>query len=1006
MVRVSQMRGAQAGGGVVQIESEGIPRQVIGKCLNPKRADLAARLTGLLSGAASGHAAFEGTFMVQGHVRYATAGASTESEAHPFHFIEPRERGARRVARVGFAGLPQTQRPVETALSHNGDMDALVFRGVRLPYPVLSGFLERVLATKNRWQGDSPTLAGSIELFLTQGMWLESLRLAHQLVAAPPPPEVSLASLPAPGKTRARALSRAFARHPAPDPDVLAFWAEVAEEAWSAARGAQLAEGGLVREHASAELLARLRQHAFPELPTECLASFARATVDAFLDNDLYHAVRALEPLIEGTFGCVVTSSLEPGRCVAFARGQPLSIGFDDEHSSVAVVSERAALKVQTELGAPAFGERLDLDLCDGEVAQIEVVAGRPATLVVYNVAARRELTRAELGLYGRIVALVDNPYVTPAPAEARDRAARDIEDIVPVLQSVRRTFERAGSNNAETARAFADALFLRRHPRLLVVGITNDLWLAEQFARNVRTLFPEIQAEAKSSNSVLKEVDQQPLDENSVVLVVSQSGQDFPTLGSLLLLKHRLAAHSNDSIFVLSSELDTLMGQFAGQSYAKDAPFCGRIFSNQSGFRPSEAATLSVNATQLTFVEILLFLANHALNTRHFPRPPHGCELARHELDVLRRRRDATVDRHAPAVTSKQTAAQTSAIAQQLRTQARRWTRHVLEGVVAFLAAIVVLELNLQFRAGLEPARALSLLPKLGTEHWLARSLHVVGTQANVLFYAFLVPLIVWILRSLQSRRAMHRQGVRELLIGDTRYVHSIVWFLARKLFSLSYGFASIKPYSADCQDDLVLTHEPVRGTLGLFGIPDGRRRHLGVRAAAATMTAKQFGNSRSLGGSGAEVVTIGHGPAERVEGCEAHLALPSGLPESSSAKLDLLVEDMFDSWDRLLAMQMFVSALAEGVASFGPFRYDRSRTKDQVFAPTTAAPVSAAAVFALFARKLSPFTPRLVSGPAGTVRMRPTASEAWWRTGTTLIGMPAPERQPATSGEDRRVA
>lgn len=275
----------------------------------------------------------------------------------------------------------------------------------------------------------------------------------------------------------------------------------------------------------------------------------------------------------------------------------------------------------------------------------------------------------------------------------------------------------------------------------------------------------------------------------------------------------------------------------------------------------------------------------------------------------------------------------------------------------------------------------------------------------SNVVYYAFLAPLLVWIVRGLQRRPALHRQGIRELLIGDTGYVHQIAWLLARRLFSLSYGFATIKPYSADSQDHFVLTHEPVRGTLALIGIPDGRRRHLSVRANAARMTAKQFGNSRSLGGAGAEVITIGHGATAVLEGCESHVSLPSGPPESSSRKLDLLVEDMFDSWERLLAMQILLNGLSARIAALGPLGYDRSRTKDQVFAPTTAAPVSAAMVFEL--ARQSPLRTRPLPKPIAVAPPPTAATPAEdFATVGTLVGFAPPHEPPALRPYIDRVA
>jgi hypothetical protein len=203
-----------------------------------------------------------------------------------------------------------------------------------------------------------------------------------------------------------------------------------------------------------------------------------------------------------------------------------------------------------------------------------------------------------------------------------------------------------------------------------------------------------------------------------------------------------------------------------------------------------------------------------------------------------------------------------------------------------------------------------------------------------------------------LQRRPAFHRQGTRELLIGDVPYVHQIVWLLARRLFGLSYGFASIKPYSANCQDELIMTHEPLRGTLALIGLPDSRRQHLRGRGAAAFMTARQFNNSRSFAGAGAEIVTIGHSPPASGGDLGAHIALPSAEPQISTERVDLLTEQLFDSWERLIGMQVFLDRVAREVSRFAPVTYDRSRTKDQVFAPTTAAPVSAASIYQLLSR------------------------------------------------------
>ncbi len=146
MLRVSQMRGAQSGGGAVQIGQGGQARQVVRKCVNTKRGDLSTRLIRLLRRDASSRAAFGSTFIAQTHVRYATAGLTSRHEAHPFRFVDLAQRGPRRVWSFVDGEPVLSQRPVETALTHNGDMDGLRFRGTPIAYAELGLFLEKVLA--------------------------------------------------------------------------------------------------------------------------------------------------------------------------------------------------------------------------------------------------------------------------------------------------------------------------------------------------------------------------------------------------------------------------------------------------------------------------------------------------------------------------------------------------------------------------------------------------------------------------------------------------------------------------------------------------------------------------------------------------------------------------------------------------------------------------------------------------------------------------------------------
>jgi hypothetical protein len=944
MLRISQMRGAQSGGGAVQIEKQGVARNLIRKCVNTKRGDLARLLTRELLGRARFQRAHESNFIVQTHVRYATAGITKREEAHPFRYVDVQTRGLRRVFQWSNGKLTFATRPIETVLTHNGDMDGLKFRGVHIDFNGLGVFLEHVLGVKNRWVGDSPLLAGAIELYLTRGLWLESLRLAFHTVAAPPP------ALEIPSELRGAELQRELARQLATQPTVskatLHEWEMVAErllleQCESGTVPVEPVEVRRFREELAERLAAHFSAQPSPLLPAERLQAFARAAVAAFFDNDLYIALRKLEPGLDGTFGCVVTSTLEPGTVVALSRGQPLSLGFRRESGLVCVVSERSAMKVVGADGKPSFDERLDLDLCRGEIARVEVDQDKRINLTLYGISDGGEYDARDLVRNGRLVPLIDNRYVTPLPSEGKDRLTEDAQAMPEVLRAARAHWQDPQSFNAQTATAFAEALFRRRHPRLLLLGITNDLWLAEQFADNLKVLLPGIEVVARSSNEILLEEPRPVVDDDTVVLAVSQTGQDFPTLGAMLLLQASRPG-SNESFFALTGEVDTLMGQAVGQSYAREASFSRRVLSSLSGFRPSEAAILTVNAMHFALNELLLVVARGALEPT-MPSGPLRAAINQGELESLLARRDTALEQSIPQIVAQKAA---DPAREQI---AKRWTFHVLEGIIAFGLMVLILELNLRLGLRILPSRLLDLLPDASAERW--GLLRIALGQADVAFYAFLVPLFVWAQRLLHGRPLLHRQGPRELLIGDTRYVHRIVWLFARKLFSLSYGFASLKPYSANAQDELIMTHEPIRGSLVLLGMPDARQPHLSTKASAALMSAKQFNNSRSLAGSGAEIVTIGHGPAPGGSP-GSHLQLPSPAITPSSRALTLLCEGMFDSWERMLGMQMFLDQVALRVSRWAPLHYDRSRTKDQVFAPTTAAPVSAAAIYQLLSR------------------------------------------------------
>jgi len=90
---------------------------------------------------------------------------------------------------VAFAAIKQDapfRRPsqacaVGITITHNGDFEGYELFGSRVSNQVVGRWLERVLHCSNSVAGDSPKIAGILELLATQGRWGASVRLAYQI---------------------------------------------------------------------------------------------------------------------------------------------------------------------------------------------------------------------------------------------------------------------------------------------------------------------------------------------------------------------------------------------------------------------------------------------------------------------------------------------------------------------------------------------------------------------------------------------------------------------------------------------------------------------------------------------------------------------------------------------------------------------------------------------------------------------------------------------------------
>jgi hypothetical protein len=235
--------------------------------------------------------------------------------------------------------------------------------------------------------------------------------------------------------------------------------------------------------------------------------------------------------------------------------------------------------------------------------------------------------------------------------------------------------------------------------------------------------------------------------------------------------------------------------------------------------------------------------------------------------------------------------------------------------------------------------------------------------------------------LRYFQGRQLLARIGKRTLVIGDVPWVNQLLKSYVSKLFSLSYGIASLEVHAANPEDDLLhdYGHRVVRGTLLFLGVPDGRRsQKLKQKESAAIMTGKQADGVRNID-VGPEVVVMGSNPEIANKGFSNAIILESNddcfyfrddsfyfkdrNAEDQKALIEELRESRFGAFERLLASYVFFWALAKKVASFPFLRYQHWKSQSRTKIMTTAAPVAGISIASSEKKRYQTETEEVVS-------------------------------------------
>ncbi|MGL6338527.1 MAG: hypothetical protein ACRC80_05220, partial [Waterburya sp.] len=341
MGRETEIRGEQAGGGLVVAQNQDQQIVFVGdKIVNRKRDNLTNSLEKTFASVrhksqSNGISPLKLSTTGVWHYRFGTSGPPAVIETHWHEWMSAR---IERVWEFSDGQWVCQDKNVNHRITHNGDFDAWTLYGQEVPNGVLGLWLERALHTYNYALGDSPKIAGMIDLLVTKGMWYASTRLAYHLAGAN-----SIESL-FEGQSPHR-----DAPNTAPTILKLSNWGKVFENTFMLYRRLLAAPDS----PACNQYLYRLEQDVLQVIakddtigqwPWQKRVEFVRTAIHAFFYNDVNLATKTFMAGAIGSFGLVVVSTLEKDRLVLSAKGQPISIGFNKQDDYMVYASEPAAV--------------------------------------------------------------------------------------------------------------------------------------------------------------------------------------------------------------------------------------------------------------------------------------------------------------------------------------------------------------------------------------------------------------------------------------------------------------------------------------------------------------------------------------------------------------------------------------------------------------------------------------------------------------------------------------
>eukprot|EP01038_Epipyxis_sp_PR26KG_P011709 gene11709-15674_t len=679
------------------------------RCVARKRYALAADLANEYQKLRLGyHPDPSNSLTVIGHTRFATSSINTVPELHPHEWVPFHEESVWLFDRKN--GLFENHTSiVGIHISHNGDFDALE--------STVGCWLERILHVPNNLRGDSPKIAGCMDLLRVQGRWEAAARLSWVRCILKNSTGVSG------GKQLNKSAPNSFPGH-----DFWNIWGNFFDQGWRHhinniikvletpnfetkkefyyqidPKAVKQFEGYLMKEvfdkQVSANDVVNAMEHRHFNLTISELVSFIHFTVRGFLHSDMYNSMTEFLSRAIGSFGLQMHCSLEPGVVVIASKGQPMSLAFDPDRPICLFGSEAEALAVPVDVKGNWLKERLDLDshgeiirvgepraliegsFCSGknenewkeelqmtpeQSVRFRNVKNKSSSITFNHHHGRYAMSKSYLINYMSCLRLISGLEIrsyslsssteasctnlidrclaiesAPVPYDPKvDLVAADLSITPAVLAAIDRAWLNPHSMQRIAGDDLANHLMKCMKRRMkarrdtidfLIVGVEVSLWVAEQWASDLRNVFPMLNIVTTSSNKMLgldnnnptkvffpgsDEVSSSKIDDFTCALLISQSGQTFPTLHATRII----AKYVKQKLWLLTGCFNSKMEQALSEWYTSNGLKYGknRVLNNLSGNRPAEPSSVAVAATWHTLTQALLAFANIA--KKRFP--------------------------------------------------------------------------------------------------------------------------------------------------------------------------------------------------------------------------------------------------------------------------------------------------------------------------------------------------------------------------------------------------